>query len=118
MKRVLFRGYAMVFFSIFGVVSASAQSVEFPTYPKLERDMRVLSLVTLKKGDTCIGVTKLSLRECMELGEKFGRTTELFIGGDGKQMFIVPLYVGEQIGFVRYMEDGHVRVKYILSKKR
>lgn len=121
MKKSLLRGnfglLCFILCTCLTSLSSSAQSFDV-VHSEKERDMKVLSLVTIKKNDTCMGVTKLSLQECMELGEKFGRPTELFIRGDGKQTFIVPLYVGEQIAFVRYMEGPDVRVKYILSKKR
>lgn len=80
------------------------------------REIKVLSMYTVKKGDSCIKITKLSLKECIRLGKDFGRSSLVFVALDGKQTIDVPLYIGEQIAFVRYTKDGNTRVTYILSK--
>ena len=82
------------------------------------RDIKVISILTIKKGDSCIKVTKLSLQECILLARENNRRVIVYFALSGERTFIVPFNIGEQIAFVRYIQNGETRVKYILSKKR
>jgi hypothetical protein len=84
----------------------------------MERDIKVLNLFIIKKGDTCIKVTGYSLQECLELAYDNGRAPLLFIDSNGKQTLDVPLYVGEQIAFVLFNKGNELRLRYILEKRK
>ena len=83
-----------------------------------EREIKVLSLFMIKKGDTCIKVTGYTLEECFQLAYENGRTPTVFIAENGKHTYDVPLYVGEQMAFVRYTKNGNVHLGYILYRKK
>jgi hypothetical protein len=81
--------------------------------------IQVISMITVKKRDTCIGLTKYSLNDCIKLGREYGRMPSIFIAMDDARTFDVPLYVGEQIAYVRITnEDKTTYTKYILSPKK
>lgn len=104
--------------SIFKTQPESYPLPDFAPKAEMRIDVKVLSVITIKKGDTCIKVTGLSLKQCIEMGLNNGRETELFIAPDGKRTFDVPLYIGERLSFIRYMKDGETRVDYVLSRKK
>lgn len=86
---------------------------------KTAPDIHVISMITIKKGDTCMKVTKYSLNDCIKLGRKYGRMPSVFIAMDNSRTFYVPLYVGEQIAYVRITnEDKTTYTTYILPQKK
>lgn len=106
LKCFLFNG---IFFTLALLnISAIAQ---VPPHGWSKGDIKVINITTVKKGDTCIGLTGMSLSECIEFGRSYGRRPKQM---DEKKKFDVPLFEGETIAFVRYTEDGVTRVRYIL----
>lgn len=83
----------------------------------INAEYKVVSLFEVKKGDSCIKLTKLTFKECVKLGKKYGRTPKKLIAPNGEEVWEVPLYKGEQLALVHVKDGQFSYLTYILSRK-
>ena len=113
-----------MFSKIVGVFTLSlfsffAQAEEFLMPDKVNvLRLKVIRMIPVREGDSCIKLTQLTLKECISLGRRYGRDPVVYIAPDGNKTWYVPLYAGEQLALVQVKEGESIHLAFILKRKQ
>jgi hypothetical protein len=107
MKKGLVGFVVVLVTQFFGSSLVTAQQLPLKfTELKTERGLKVEKVFVLEKGDSCIKALGLSLKECWDLGNKYGVKMELFITPDGTKKYILPVKEGDRIYLLSEYKKG------------